>query len=286
MIGSLWTRHRMKILAGVAVCLSLGLLCGLLLDRSPRPSPGSPAPSRPRDTPRIAAPTKPAAPRRTLYHPRYVAPPQTSTQTQLAAALATAESPEEIAAGEALRLPAGHYTGEFRPVAAKDETDEFSYAKAWTTELLDLHYRSQSRRALLSWAIAGEAANTLPGVPSNVEDKSLYLSLEGPSLDGVTAPTPVPTTARWENMAERRIVQRVSAIEVSVDPAWNRLVGEGFVPKDPLLAFVDVSGTVTTTEPVHAAPVHRRNFKLVLAVGSALHHPGYGAISVDNWSLH
>lgn len=283
MIGPLWTVHRKAVLAGAAVCLCVGLLCGLLLlDHGRSSTPAAIGPSRPREIPRIAAPPRPEAPAGRQYHPRYVVPPQTATQTQLASALAAAENPQQIAAGQALRLPAGHYTGEFPAVPARDETDEFSYSSAWTTELLDIHYRSQSRTDLLSWAIAGEAANTLPGVPSDVEDKSLYLSLEGPSLDGVTAPTPVPTTAKWENMAAGGAVQRVSAIEVSVDPAWTRLVGEGFVPKDPLLSFVDVSGTLMTSGSTRSA----RNFRFVLAVGSALHHPGYGAISVDDWSVH
>jgi len=192
-------------------------------------------------------------------------------------------------------LPVGHYSAEFPPVPGRDESDEYSYARAWTTELLDLRFRSQSRVDLLGWAVGGEAADTLPGVPSNVEDKSLYLSLAAAGLDGVAAPTPVPTNAAWESMAAESLVQRVSDIEVSVDPAWNQLVGEGFVPKDPLLAFVDVSGTLTTSGSARAAArlartgkvvplvARRRSFKLVLTVGSALHHPGYGAVSVDDW---
>ena len=87
------------------------------------------------------------------------------------------------------------------------------------------------------------------------------------------------------------------------------MVSEGFVPKDPLLAFVDISGTLTTRQPRRTSvtvtvPAHGRNkkpstttvtktvnavstvqFKAVLTVGSALHHPGYGAVTFDDWTV-
>ena len=298
MIGPLWTLHRKALLVGVALCLSVGCLIGLVaLDRGSRPTPGSTGPSSTHAFPRIDAPTKQPSPRAGSYHPRYVLPPQTSAQTRLASALAAAESSGQIAAAQAVRLPAGRYSAQFPAMPGRDESDEFSYARAWTVELLDVHYRSQSRAELLAWATAGEAADTLPGVPSNVEDKSLYLSLADPTLDGVTTPTPLPAAVEWRSMATNGVVQRVSSIEVSVDPAWTRLVGEGFVPDDPLLSFVDVSGTMTTTGPVRSglrpdqgakrasvAP-RTKQFRLVLTVGSALHHPGYGAVGVSDWSV-
>lgn len=205
-------------------------------------------------------------------------------------------------------MPAGGYSSAYPAIPAAATTDELTYAKAWITELLDINYRTQSRSGLLAWAVEGEAANTLPGIPSNVKDKALYASLADPSLGGQPGTTPVPSPSRWAANAKAGVVQRVSGIETSVDPHWTMLVGEGFVPIDPLLALVDVSGILTTrqqrqttaalTVPVHgkspkpvtepsraATVVSTVQFKAVLTVGSALHHPGYGAVSVDDWTV-
>ena len=109
----------------------------------------------------------------------------------------------------------------------------------------------------------------------------------------------MPSAAAWTADATRGMVQQASAVEVSVDPQWTSLVSGGFVPTDPLLAFVDVTGTLTSQEaratgtsegsgkPKATDPAEvttREQFKLVLTVGSALHHPGYGAVSVEDWT--
>lgn len=284
MIGSFYAVHRKAVFAVGAICICAVLLGGLIViahGHHPTPPPAAPVQSHP--LPRVSAPAKVDTRTAHAYHPRYVQPPQTPKQAQLASALAAAESPEQIAAGEALRVPVGRYSAHYPAVPASDTSDEFSYAKAWVSELLHIDYRSQSRANLLAWAIAGEAADTLPGVPANVEDKSLYDSLAAPGVDGGPAQSPVPVDQVWAGMAVRGVVQRVSDLEVSVDPAWTQLVGEGFVPNDPLLSFVDVSGILTVT--AESTKPSTRTFRLVLTVGSALHHPGYGAVSVADWSV-
>jgi hypothetical protein len=302
-IARLWGWHRKAIIVAASSIAVLALAGGVVLAVGGGHGQHSPVSAGPSQRPPASAPVK----RRAApvggggYHPRYVTVPQTARQTQLASALASAESSQEIAAGEALQVSAGRYSTGYPAVPAADTADELSYARAWVTELLDTDYRSQSRGDLLGWAVEGQAANTLPGVPASVQDKALYASLAAPNLGGVGGATPVPSAAAWTADATRGMVQQASAVEVSVDPQWTSLVSEGFVPTDPLLAFVDVTGTLTSQEaratatsegsgkPRAADPAAevtaREQFKLVLTVGSALHHPGYGAVSVEDWTV-
>jgi hypothetical protein len=304
-IARLWAWHRRTIVISAALISALALTAGVVLAVSSGHAQHSPASGDRTLRPPATSPPghRAASPGQGQYHPRYVTVPQTARQTQLASALAAAESSQEIAAGEALQVPAGRYSTEYPAVPMADTTDELSYARAWVTELLDTNYGSQPRDQLLAWAVEGQAGNTLPGVPESVQDKALYASLAVPNLGGVGGATPVPSAAIWSADATRGIVQHVSGVEVSVDTHWTSLVGEGFVPVDPLLAFIDVSGTMTTEEARASAATaaNRRGkaetaqrvadlkitvrFKLVLTVGSALHHPGYGAVSVEDWTV-
>lgn len=291
MTGWPWTRHRRACLAVAGSCLVAALAAGVVLaangGHSQHPAsttgPGQRTPATTAPAKRRAEPSSGGG-----YHPQYVTVPQTARQSELASALAAAESPEEIAAAEALGVPEGRYSAAYPAVAATDTTDELSYARAWVSEMLNRDYRSQPRADLLAWAVESQAANTLPGVPAGVEDKALYASLAVPNLGGVGGASPVPSATAWSADAARGLVQRASAVEVSVDPQWTSLVSESFVPTDPLLAFLDVSGTLTTKEAEagsRAGKTTTVGFKLVLTVGSALHHPGYGAVSVDDWTV-
>lgn len=312
MIRDLWKRHRRTVV--ITVTTACAVLAATVTVLALLAGNGGKARTTTRQN--HAAPvTTPATHRPSAsqpgseYHPHYVVPPATARQDQLASALASAESPQQIAAVEALSVPAGGYSTDYPAIPAAATSDELTYANTWTTELLDIDYRAQSRSALLAWAVEGEAANTLPGVPSNVEDKALYASLSDPTLGGQSGTSPVPSPSHWAANAKAGVVQRASGIETSVDPQWTTLVSEGFVPTDPLLAFVDISGTLTTRQPHQTTvtvtvPAHGKNtkpstktvtrtvtavstvqFKAVLTVGSALHHPGYGAVSVDGWTV-
>jgi hypothetical protein len=51
---------------------------------------------------------------------------------------------------------------------------------------------------------------------------------------------------------------------------------------DSLLTVIDLTGTLTVTTPGH--PPARHLFSLSLMLGTALHHSGYGAVAVANWT--
>jgi hypothetical protein len=287
-IANLWRWHRRTVLvtAIAAVCVVVAATVTVVGVSAGNAGQGTVTAGHDRRS-SVTTPAKnPTSPGRpgAVYRPRYIVPPATARQDQLASALASAESPQQIAAVEAIGVPAGGYSTAYQAIPAVDTTDEVTYADAWVGELLDIDYRSQSRTGLLAWAVEGEAANTLPGVPTGVADKALYASLADPTLGGQQGSSPVPSPARWAADAKAEVTQRVLGIETSVDPQWTSLVGEGFVPTDPLLAFVDVSGTLMTYQTSTAAG-SKVQFKLVLTVGSALHHPGYGAVTVDDWSV-
>lgn len=220
---------------------------------------------------------------RSVYRPHYITVPQTVRQRRWDSRLAREESPGAIAELEALRVPAGGYSAAYPPVPRADTTDEIAFADAWVTEALNIDFRSQSRAGLLAWAVAGEAANTLPGVPADVAGKALYASLIDPALSGTTAATVVPTVKVWAADAKQGALQRVGSVTASVDPAWTRLVSAGFVARDPLLAVMDVTGTLSLHRPHQ--PTSTYKFELKLTVGSALGHPGYGAVSANDWTV-
>lgn len=293
---SLWLLHRSATVT--AALLVVAVLAGvgvLLAFRSPsQPSGTAPAsrhpvvaPSEsgasPAGAPAGASPASRRGGAQDGYTPSYVNPPNTPAQQQFDAELASAQSPTALAAAENLSVPAARYSKAFAAVPAADRSDGLSYAVAFCRELLDVTYRTSSRAALLGWALEESAANTLPGVPASVGWKALYASLADPTLPGAGGGTsPVPSTAGWAADAADGVTQRASGIEASVDQSWNELVSKGFVPRDPLLGLVDVSGTLTVR---HGGSTQSSHFSLVLGVGSALHHPGYGAVNVESWQV-
>ena len=279
---SLWTFHRRSLVA-IVVIVVLAVSAGLVLAGShgARRSSTRPATRPSRPTSSTTTTTTPS--RHQLTPTPTINPPQTAIQKQIDAKLAKAETAASIAAAAQTSVPAPATSKAYRSIPTADRSDPTTYAIAFTTELLDTNYASQTRAALMAWAEHEEAPNTLPGVPASVAGKALVLSLADPNLPGGT-PSPTPSPAQWSTDAESGVVQRVSDVTAEVDPDWTQIVSEGWQPRDPLMTIETVTGNVTITTKGHtAAP---ESFRLTLTLGSAAHlHGGYGAVAAGDWTV-
>lgn len=208
--------------------------------------------------------------------------PQTAIQKQIDAELAQAETPAAIAAAKATTVPAPAVSAAYPAVPSVDRSDPTAYAIAFSTELLDTDYASQTRAGLLAWAEHEEAPNTLPGVPADVAGKALVLSLADPDLPG-GSPSPVPSPAQWTANATAGVSQRVSDVAAEVDPDWTQIVSEGWEPADPRMTIEAVTGNlIVTTKGTASVP---ESFTLTVTLGSAAHVQGYGAVAAGNWTV-
>lgn len=214
------------------------------------------------------------------YHPTYQSVPQTPALQQIETNLGGL-SPQSVAAAEALSPPAPAWSTSYPAIPASVRNDANGYAVAFAEELLDRNYREQTRDHLLAWSEAEAAEELLPGIPKVVAPKGLYVSLTEPSLADLTA-SPVPTAARWSADARGGVTQSVYSVLANPDAQWGVLVSKGFQSEDPLMTMYDVTGVLATRE---GATSRKQHFTLVLGLGSALHHPGFGAFSIAEWEL-
>ncbi len=281
----LWTLHRrlfvVVIVVGVLAVSSAVVLGGSRGDRRQAGAPmgGQPPSGTTRNT-RTRTTTVPA---------QHLAPtsirqvPQTAIQRQIDAELAQAETPAAITAAQRTSVPAPAASTAFPSVPMADRGDPGTYATAFTTELLDTNFATQSRGPLLAWAEYEEAPNTLPGVPASVAGKALVLSLADPDLPG-GSPSPVPSAALWVAHAESGVSQSVADVQAEVDPDWTQIISQGWQPRDSLMTIEVVTGTLTVeTNGVASAP---QSFSLTLTLGSAAHaRAGYGAVAATDWTL-
>lgn len=227
----------------------------------------------------VASPGPPAV---TSNLPGTVGQPGTLSQQRIDEQLARAESPRVIAALESTAVPAPASSRSFPPVPTADRSDPVRYCTAFVRELLDIDYARQSRPSLLAWAQSEEAPNRLPGVPPSVADKALVASLAGPA--GVrSGSSPVPPAAGWASEATAGTVQSVSDLSVTPARSWSELLGEGWVPTDPLATVENVTGVLTSHTGKTRARVER--FALTVMLGSARFHPGYGAVAAGAWRV-
>ena len=309
MLRTAWHSHRALSVAIGSVCAAT-LVAGITFSLV-----AGPTAKHPTVAPPATGPSRPATGARSngsngaqKYQPSYVTSPSTPQQQQFDSELAADENRTVLAAMEALAVPAGAYSGRYPAIPAADDSDAITYADAFLAELLNTVYRTDSRSALLAWAQMEVAANTLPGVPASVADKALYASLADPDVGGAGGASPVPSAAEWAADAAAGITQTVTGLEGNVDPTWSDVIAAGYVPTDPLLSLLDLSGTLTVDRPrrvsltltptiakdkkaktitvTHTVEQRRtEHFTVEMGVGSALHHPGYGAVNVESWTV-
>lgn len=227
---------------------------------------------------RTSAPVELPTATQPQYKPVVVTPAATPEQSLIDSQLSQAEQIAPMPAGLLASLPAGAYSADYPPIPDSDRRNAIAFGTEFVTELVDRNYGRQSRPALLSWAQAESAPNTLPGVPAGMAGHSLVLSLIDPGL----APGPVPAAGDWAVAGGAGAVQTVSNLQVVIDPALLALTATGWQPADPAMTVLTVTGTLTTEGP---AGTTAGSFSLHLTVGSSSYRPGYGAVAVDDWTV-
>ena len=119
----------------------------------------------------------------------------------------------------------------------------------------------------------------LPGLPATAADSTLYASLFVPGLPG-GGPSPIPSEAQWAADAKEGVVWQVVSMTASEDPRWAQAIAAGYQSPDQLMTILDVSGLLAVRSGGHTTD---RHFTFQLLVGSALHHPNFGAGEVLAW---
>jgi hypothetical protein len=176
-----------------------------------------------------------------------------------------------------LTVPAPAITGDWPRLP--DAVTPEAWAQLFTDGLLDVDYAHQSRAALGAWLQAQEAPELIPGLPSSVADKVLYISLLDPGLFG-GQPTPVASPSQWSAKAQLGVRQRVSDVVVQADPAWAQMIATGWQPTDIRMTEVDVSGVLVLQQGRTSTS---QRFALQLIMGSARWHGGYGTVAAADW---
>lgn len=205
-------------------------------------------------------------------------PTQTAVQQEYDSALASGigSSPSLDAARTAQTPPPGVSTGW---PALPPATDPEQWTGEFTQQLLTIDFAHQSRTALGRWLTAEEAPELLPGVPASVADKVLYLSLFDPVSFG-GGPSPIPSDAGWAANAAAGTTWSVTDLSVQPDPRFSRMVAAGWEPVDQRFAVEDVAGLLDVSQGGSRSSTR---FSMVVYLGSAHWHPGYGTVLVDDW---
>ncbi len=210
--------------------------------------------------------------------PLTVVPPDTAVQQQYDAAFASGLSASpSLHAAEAAQVPGPAFSPSWPALAEANTPEQWSIAFA--RQLLDIDFAHQSRADLGRWLSAEEAPELLPGIPRDVADKVLYLSLFDANEVGGSA-SPIPDPATWHADAVAGVRWSVSDLVVQADPQFSQILATGWEPVDQRFAAEDVSGLLTVKRGDSPAT---KPFSMGLFLGSAHWHPGYGTVLVDNW---
>ncbi|MCU4183862.1 hypothetical protein K6U06_05780 [Acidiferrimicrobium sp. IK] len=270
MLGDLWAFHRRAVLSTAAGLVAVVVLVGLAASSSSESNGRGPVPS---------ATTVPASPGTSLppgtvdpkYHPTYISVPPPSPGSQV---------PEnQVKALEAVKPPAPLYSPSMPALSDTQTVNAENFAYAFVPRLLDIHFAHETRQELGEWTEAEAAASMLPGLPAAAADSTLYASLFVPGLPG-GGRSPMPSRAQWAADAKDGVVWHVVSMAASEDPQWAQAIAAGYQAPDQLMSILDVSGVLAVRSGGHTTD---RHFTFQLLVGSALHHPNFGAGEVLAW---
>ena len=230
---------------------------------------------------RRAAPAPQPAPHplRPVYNPPIqgnsgASPPV--EQAENAKIAAANDHPAQWAAVSALNPPAPAPSAHFPAIAHATRQNPNSYATAFVTEALNIDFAKQSRRSLLSWAVSETSPETMPGIPASAASKFLYADL-------TSSGSPVPTARAWTANAASGVTWSTSGVSMTTCPIWTQALATGWQPPDLRMGCLDVTGNLTVTQ--RGQPPTVKPFSLELGVGTAEYHKGYGAMSVNNWTV-
>lgn len=179
-----------------------------------------------------------------------------------------------IAEAGRLRLPRPAVTSGWPSLTAVDTPSR--WARGFVRGLLDIDFARASRSSLGSWLVAEDAPDLMPGVPASFAARALYVSALDPTILGATSPIPSPSS--WKFDARSRVRWSVHDLLVELDPQWQQMIDTGWQPRDLRATVEDVSGVLSVTR---GATTTSRRISLVLQLGSATWHEGYGTVLVE-----
>jgi hypothetical protein len=270
MLADLWAFHRRAVLAIGAGFVAVVVLVGLAASSASESKGTGPLPS---------ATTAPASPGTSLppgtvdssYQPTYISVPPPPAGSMV---------PEnQVKALEAIAPPAPLYPPTMSALSDTQTANAENFAYAFVPGLLDIDFGHETRQELAEWTQAEAAAAMLPGLPAAAADSTLYASLFVPGLPG-GGPSPMPSEAQWAADAKEGVVWQVVSMTASEDPRWAQAIAAGYQSADQLMTILDVSGLLAVRSGGHTTD---RHFTFQLLVGSALHHPNFGAGEVLAW---
>jgi hypothetical protein len=270
MLSDLWAFHRRAVLAAATGLVAVVVLVGLAASSASESEGTGPVPS---------GTTAPASPGTSLppgtvdsnYHPTYISVPPPPAGSQV---------PEnQVQALEAISAPAPLYPPSMPALSDTQTVNAENFAYAFVPRLLDIDFAHETRQELAEWTQAEAAASMLPGLPAAAADSTLYASLFVPGLPGGGPPL-MPSAVQWAADAKEGVVWQVVSMTASEDPRWAQAIAAGYQSQDQLMAILDVSGVLAVHSRGHTTD---RHFTFQLLVGSALHHPNFGAGEVLAW---
>ena len=180
------------------------------------------------------------------------------------------------AAIEAMALPAPTPSAQFPAIPRATRQNPDAYATAFVTELLTIDFAKQARPSLLSWAVSETSPETMPGTPASAAAKFLYADL-------ASSGSPVPSAKAWTANAASGVTWSASGVSMTTCPIWTQALAAGWQPPDLRMDCLDVTGNLTVTQP--GRPPAIKPFSLQLGLGTAEYHNGYGAMSLNSWTV-
>lgn len=286
MLADLWRNNRTAFLiAAMAAFAALGLLAFTVAvgaGGQPATSGSGAAPARSVDAPAegrlsdsVAPPVGVGSP---VPVPGMSSAPSLNAAQQVQVNAARASEAHVLAAYPAVtaatskRLP---------PVPAAATSQPLLFAQAFTTRLLSIDFRAQTRTELLSWAQYQSAPMFDDGSGFSAADRAklLALSLTDPTTTNSGSPV-VPTESQWQSLAAQSARWTATNVTANPDPQWEAALASGYQSPDQLTTWVDVSATVTAQ--VHlgsAVATHRSAVSFRLLLGTSP-RGRYGAVAV------
>ena len=269
-----------SVLAGVGVAVGTLIIAGGLAAEFAGGKAATPRP--------IAAEAVPSTPPTTSippsgWHavvPATTVPPSTPVQQQydkgFKAGFSSASNEAMMSEAEARPISSPAVGGGW-PALRPSGTPE-GWATEFVSGLLDIDFAHQSRDALGGWLVAAEAPDLMPGIPARFADRTLYVSVMEPDITG--QPSPVPSAGQWQADANAGVSWVVSGLEVQLNPQWQQMIDSGWQPPDVRAVVEDVSGVLTTKR---GKATTAKGFSIVIQLGSARWHDGYGTVLVSSW---